>query len=852
MKTIRRKTGIGLEALFLGFVYTIMLVVCVYLNPNDGKYENLIINGVMFGIVFVIFLLAEYFGFRTTNKLREDLDSAIEEINRDFEKENKFLWDFYNKKSEPLFKEKILTNLYETYKNEMQYLKAQDPYGTKAEIEDYINRDLIDDVAKKNLLNLIPGAMTGMGILGTFIGLSIGLQNFNTGTSEEIARSIAPLMDGIKVAFHTSIFGMVFSLTFNLLYKRNFELAYQKVEKFISVYHKCVSPDSENDNMSKIISGQQEQIRIIADPIVSELKMLNENMTLIHSAQQQQYQQTLKIPGVMEEKLSEQIIPQFTAMNNNFEEFAKTIGDTQLKGMEGLIDRFTTQTSEMMLDSFRKLKNMIDQTCDLQKKNGEYMQNVLSKVHGMTMNIQEINDLSQKTVVDMSGYVEKVENLQSVITENVKSFGKQMEQNVVFENEMISYVDSMKEYQKQCTESTEEIREQLQRQVDSFEETEKKIMQDVDKNMQTLMDTAKGYNEDLAESSRQQIESMAAYSNSKTEDIARVVSGLEAAVKEYQKQCTESTEEIREQLQRQVDSFEKTEKKIMQDVDSSMQTLMETADGYNKTLAEASRQQIESITDYSNSKSEDMMNAALKMEDLSKDFNEQLKNNLNEANTLIHDNFKGLSDTLNNEFEKATQNMTQEFDGVSQKNNKELEEVLKNSVTNLDNSLSKNISEMTNQISGSTKQMKNSATELVDIMQKFDKQMETQVTKMLETFTTGFSKDVSGMLEKLSSSIETLGASATNLGKISKDYDKQLEKSLTNTFKLFDEELRGICAHLSGTIAEVEVTTGRVPKVIAGAYEAMAKGLNDIEIQMKSLKDQIIITENQIHKNENN
>ncbi len=66
--------------------------------------------------------------------------------------------------------------------------------------------------------------MTGLGILGTFIGLTIGLQQFNTGSASEITNSISPLIQGIKVAFHTSIYGMVFSLIFSFVYKNKLEM----------------------------------------------------------------------------------------------------------------------------------------------------------------------------------------------------------------------------------------------------------------------------------------------------------------------------------------------------------------------------------------------------------------------------------------------------------------------------------------------------------------------------------------------------------------------------------------------------------------------------------------------------
>ncbi len=47
--------------------------------------------------------------------------------------------------------------------------------------------------------------MGALGILGTFIGIIIGLLNFNT---ESIDTSIPVLLGGLKTAFITSIVGM--------------------------------------------------------------------------------------------------------------------------------------------------------------------------------------------------------------------------------------------------------------------------------------------------------------------------------------------------------------------------------------------------------------------------------------------------------------------------------------------------------------------------------------------------------------------------------------------------------------------------------------------------------------------
>lgn len=50
-----------------------------------------------------------------------------------------------------------------------------------------------------------PNLLTSLGILGTFVGIVIGLMSFNP---EEIDSSIANLLGGLETAFMTSLVGM--------------------------------------------------------------------------------------------------------------------------------------------------------------------------------------------------------------------------------------------------------------------------------------------------------------------------------------------------------------------------------------------------------------------------------------------------------------------------------------------------------------------------------------------------------------------------------------------------------------------------------------------------------------------
>lgn len=58
------------------------------------------------------------------------------------------------------------------------------------------------------------GTLVGLGLLGTFLGLTIGIWNFDSTNSENIQSSIQGLLSGMGTAFLTSLFGMGYSLIY--------------------------------------------------------------------------------------------------------------------------------------------------------------------------------------------------------------------------------------------------------------------------------------------------------------------------------------------------------------------------------------------------------------------------------------------------------------------------------------------------------------------------------------------------------------------------------------------------------------------------------------------------------------
>lgn len=90
--------------------------------------------------------------------------------------------------------------------------------GKKSNIpaSEFINEISVCKYNKLNLrmLDTAAGTLVGLGLIGTFLGLTLGIKEFDSSNTERINESIQGLLDGMGTAFYTSLAGMTTSILF--------------------------------------------------------------------------------------------------------------------------------------------------------------------------------------------------------------------------------------------------------------------------------------------------------------------------------------------------------------------------------------------------------------------------------------------------------------------------------------------------------------------------------------------------------------------------------------------------------------------------------------------------------------
>lgn len=112
-------------------------------------------------------------------------------------------------------KETKIAPLAETYSKTI-IIETHDGKKSNIPASEYINDYSVCKYNKLNLrmLDTAAGTLVGLGLLGTFLGLTLGIKGFDSSNTERINESIQGLLAGMGTAFLTSLLGMAFSILF--------------------------------------------------------------------------------------------------------------------------------------------------------------------------------------------------------------------------------------------------------------------------------------------------------------------------------------------------------------------------------------------------------------------------------------------------------------------------------------------------------------------------------------------------------------------------------------------------------------------------------------------------------------
>ncbi|WP_347840011.1 MotA/TolQ/ExbB proton channel family protein [uncultured Draconibacterium sp.] len=333
--------------------------------------------------------------------------------------------------------------------------------------ENYFNeQNILLASLNLRLINNISNILIGLGILGTFVGLTYGIADSNFETTEAIKESINNLLSGMGTAFVSSIWGMFLSLVFTIVFK----LWQSNMTK--QIQDLCLDLDIENKiEQQKYEEYKQQKQRDIINGLFNDYLVADTD-------------EGKQLPKNVFRQLLEESVKQTTSLQS----FSDDLGTSIELAMEKLVEDNSQQISQLIEE---KLVPVLEDLKAIKQDSGtKVIENAVQRLaDSMKAMMDDFkNTITGDTKQEMEGLAERL----TIVSESLVGIPNTMTDITLQVSEVI---DALKEtVVKNIEQSRNEATEINKRNQETFTAatTEyKSTVEDIQDHMELLLSTQK-------------------------------------------------------------------------------------------------------------------------------------------------------------------------------------------------------------------------------------------------------------------------------------------------------------------------------------------------------------------------
>ena len=369
------------------FLAVVIAAVGMTLYVGRGAASILVYNFCFLGIMVIAYAVGMFGGMFRMNDLSRAFRDAADELKDIFQSPGKIDTSKLSSLN-GIFHHRYLDDKMQAFTDTIS--QSQEGIG---DIEEYLNEEDVDEHIHKRLLEMVPDIFTSLGILGTFVGLVWGLKNFEPSNYEAMTTSVASLVDGIKVAFLTSIYGIAMSIVYSCGMKSEYSSLTSNLQSFLDRFHTYVMPTAESESMNILVASQKNQTAAM------------EQMAEKFSVQ-------------MADSFEKVITPTFQKMNDSLDVLVNSVTKCQEDAIKEILDTFLKEMNLSFKTQFEDFGRALTQLKDAQTDNTNYTTNLyqsmsrqISEAYAehehMMRSMLEDTSAAQKDYLDMAGRILK-------------------------------------------------------------------------------------------------------------------------------------------------------------------------------------------------------------------------------------------------------------------------------------------------------------------------------------------------------------------------------------------------------------------------------------------------------------
>ena len=596
-------------------------------------------------------------------------------------------------------------------------------YST-VESESYFSVAAFTEGMKGGLWSGLAGTFTGIGILGTFIGLTIGLAGVDTSSTGALSSSISGLLGGMSTAFVTSIFGIVSAIVFGVWHSQNMKRFGDAVSRFTDALDQVFIRKSVEEILLEELAESRAQR--------AAMEQLSTDMAISICDH---------LPDVLDQ-LAEKMD---SAMKGNL--------DTMLAGLSERQDKQTEQLMQISSNTNSLVIGGFDQLGDVLKKGvgqgaeelGNSLKNLSSDIASLAEGIRDILDRStkasseanQKTLDALNEAISKMnETMEGMANKQTEETDKNIQRMTALMEEMKTTMKdifdemsaSAKEQRTEIGEIAKDSADQTKENLGAINASVKELMAGIGGQMQQMQSIIGKFAIESADQTKENLGVINAGVKELMAEIADQMQQMQSMMDTHEKHMQETLDQMRQAVSssgnvvnaagKTVEAAGKTAKVFVEAADDVSMKLKTAAEPLQKAAqplqqAAASLDSGVQVLAQSMTKQQaDAKSVAESMQKISGDYMESslyVKSALEEARnswTAYEDRFKGVSGELEKAFVQ--------LDNGMQKYNKATNEGLIAKLKEFDETISTAV----DTLAGVTEEVNENIEDLTDAIKK--------------------------------------------------------------------------------------------------------------------------------------
>lgn len=250
--------------------------------------------------------------------------------------------------------------------NEMGMMEVRRWRATSLANAFFTDQALIEAPLRTEFYKHLPGMLTGLGIIGTFSGLIVGLQGFQVSDEAEVVRrSLETLIGSVGGAFVVSATAIALAMCVTWAEKMIVNSRYTELERLCSVIDSLFDTGAGVEYLQRLVEASETsatQAMQMKESLVTDLRQvlteLTQQQITTMTTTSQQLGQSITT------SLTEGLTDPLARISNAVQEVGNSQGEAVNKLLTDVLSNFTQQMQNMFGSQMRGMSDMLVQTAN--------------------------------------------------------------------------------------------------------------------------------------------------------------------------------------------------------------------------------------------------------------------------------------------------------------------------------------------------------------------------------------------------------------------------------------------------------------------------------------------------------